>query len=558
MTNVIVVSSGVTSDTIVSSGALMDVFDSGSTLSITVTNGGTESVYSGGVVNQTTVDYGGILSVGSGGTANLATVNSGGAQYVYAGGVASQTLLTEGATQHLSSGAIAVSTGILEHGFEYVSTGATAIDTLDRNGNINVGSGGTTVGAEIGPSGFELVGRHGLASATLVEGGALKLDGAKASGTILEGTYYIGGKINYIGATENIVNGASDTGAVVLPYGEQNVTGGTTTGTILSGGSEGVTGSGSVAYGTKIYSGGSFSYGDFGSAVGTIVENGGIYAVELYYDRATSGLLVSSGGTEFFTVDASSSTSATILAGGMEIMYGGTAIDTQLFGSSTVNSGAVTSGAKIGSGGYELITANATTSGSTVLAGGYELVQQSGNVDSATIAGGILEVDTQQIKGAITFTGTGGEYIVDTPPTPGTVISGFVAGDTIKLAAVTYSAGATVTVSATNTVTIMNGGDTYQLDIVGATVGETDFSFTSGSILTRGSTSQMQFLRPHVAPTDTGLNLTPGPEMFAARGATMKPAAAPAMATSATASIGAVPYVVTSAPHTLVVPPHGV
>jgi autotransporter passenger strand-loop-strand repeat protein len=480
-------------------------------------------------------------------------VSGGGAEYVFAGGVVSQTLLTKGASQYLSSGASAIKTEILQGGAEYVSTGATATDTLVGDGTINVGTSGTIINAYVGPSGNAIIGRHGSAFGTTVEGGKLHLNDATARGTILEG-------YQYTQAVETMLGSSSEVGEVILSNGVLEDAGGTTTGTTLSGGLE-YLGANSIAYGTKIYGSSSFfSYDSGGRAYGTIVESGGVYDAGVTYNYNTSGLLVSSGGTEIFlgSDQGGTSTDATILAGGMEHVYGGDAVDTKLFGSSTVFSGGLTTGAAIGSGGYELIEAHGTTSGSTVLAGGYELVQEDANVSSATIAGGTLEVDTQQIKGAITFTGTGGEYIVDTPPTPSTVIYGFVAGDSIKLAAVTYSAGATVTVSATNTVTIMNGGDTYQLDIVGATVGETDFSFSSGSILTRGSTSQMQFLRPHVAPTDTGLNLTPSPEMFAARGGTMNPAAAPAMATSATASIGAVPYVVTSAPHTLVIPPHGV
>jgi autotransporter passenger strand-loop-strand repeat protein len=553
MANVIIVSSGVTSDTIVSSGFLMEVFDSGSTLSIAVANGGTESVYSGGVVNQTTVDYGGILSVGSGGTANLATVSGGGAEYVFAGGVVSQTLLTKGASQYLSSGASAIKTEILQGGAEYVSTGATATDTLVGDGTINVGTNGTIINAYVGPSGNAIIGRHGSGFGTKVEGGKLHLNDAAASGTILEGYHYTEG-------VEIMLGSSSEVGEVILSNGVLEDSGGTTTGTTLSGGKE-YLGADSVAYGTKIYGSSSFfSYDSGGRAYGTIVESGGHYDASVSINYNTSGLLVSSGGTEIFYGgdQGGTSTNATILAGGMELVYGGDAVETKLFGSSTVFSGGLTTGAAIGSGGYELIEGGGTTSGSTVLAGGYELVQEDANVSSANIAGGTLEVDTQQIKGAITFTGTGGEYIVDTPPSPGTVISGFVAGDSIKLAAVTYSAGATVTVSATNTVTIMNGGDTYQLDIVGATVGETDFSFSSGSILTRGTTSQMQFLRPHVAPTDAGLSLTPTLDMLTNPSTTTRPAAAPSMAASTSATIAPVPHLVTSAPQPLVVPPHGV
>jgi autotransporter passenger strand-loop-strand repeat protein len=538
MTDVINVSSGFNKDATVSSGVLMDVFDSGTAVSATVTDGGTQSVYAGGVAHGTMVDYGGVMSVGSGGFGSLATVNSGGAQYVYAGGAVSRTTLTDGATQYLSSGANAHRTEILSGGTQYVSSGATATNDLNRLGRISVGEGGTTIGTHLFPGGHELVVSGGFSSGTVVGGGMLVLEGGKAVLTVVEGDRRVEGH-------EFVVSGASDAGAVVTSNAIQIVAyGGTTTGTILSGSlayGEGVQKvvSGGVAYGTRLYDGGGLVVSDGGRAIDTIVESGGLYNVDTVQGPGgTFDLLVSSGGEESLGLQSDRSVNATILAGGLEVVDGGTVIGTKLYGSSIVAG---------------------ITSGAMIMSGGYELVQSGGVVSGATIAGGVLNEDTSTISGPIDFTSTGGEMIIDTKAIPTSfVVSGFVSGDSIQLAAVTYSAGATVAVDTPGVVTITNGGQAYNLNIAGAYVGEADFVFTSGSVLTKSATPQMQFLRPHVVATASGLDLTPSLDMFAARGGTMHPAAAPSLATSATASIGAVPTIVTSAPHPLVVPPHGV
>jgi autotransporter passenger strand-loop-strand repeat protein len=533
MTSTITVSSGVTSDITLSLSVYMDVFSSGSTLFITVASGGNETVYSGGISTSTMVDRGGVLNVFGGGTDYNAYLSQG-VENVSGGGVAHESILSGGfATQNILSGGLAIRAELFG-GTQNVSSGGTAIDTVARIAFIDVSSGGTTVSSYLGLRAAEQVDRGGIAYDTKLVAGTLQVDGGETSGTVVGN--------GYVRSREIINLGGSAIGSVVMSRGGQLVLHGTTTGTILSGGAEVVAGSDAEAYGTKIYAGGDFFYESGGRAVGTIVESGGTYTIGGHMNDGTVGLLVSGGGTEILSSDLpSSSTSATILGGGTELVSAGaTVIDTQLFGSSTVDSGGLTSGA-------------------TVNAGGIELVQSGGIVNGATIAGGILNADTSYISGPIDFTSTGGEMIIGTKTIPTSfVVSGFASGDSIQLAAVTYSAGATVAVDTPGVVTITNGGQEYNLNIAGATVGETDFVFTSGSILTKETTPQMQFLRPHVVPVGTGLDLNPGPEMFAARGATMNPAAAPAMATSATASIGAVPTIVTSAPHPLVVPPHGV
>ena len=83
------------------------------------------------------------------------------------------------------------------------------------------------------------------------------------------------------------------------------------------------------------------------------------------------------------------------------------------------------------------------------------------------------------------FAGSGGEFTIDSPSMPTAIISGFAAGDKIKLAAVTYASSDTVSVKTAGVVTISAGGKAYNLNIAGAKAGETDFVFGSGSLLTK-------------------------------------------------------------------------
>jgi len=571
MTSTIIVSSGVTSDTTVSAGVLMDVFDSGSTVSVTVASGGAQSVYAGGVANRTAVDFGGIQSVSAGGIASVSDLY-GGTQFVDGGGIASQTTLTDGAKQYLAAGATAVDTVILNGGDEYVASGATASDTLVKVGNIRVGAGGTTIGAELAPSGNELVAVGGFASGTIISGGALRLGGGNGSGTLIRGYLYKYGR-------EYVSNSGSEVGAVVSLRGQLIVTdGGTTTGTILSAGphvgfipnSLEVVSSGGVAYGTKVYANGNLIVQSGGQSYQTIVESGGSYDTgDVEQPGGTVGLLVSSGGTEI-VIDFNAETtptSTTILAGGNEIIDIGYAYDTQLFGSSTVFSGGVTFNPIIMSGGYEDVKSSGTAPGAMIMPGGVESVEPDGLVASTTIAGGTLETDTYNFSGGVSFTGSGGVLDIGSTQIPQNLfISGFVAGDTIVLPGqIFYSAGAYAVVNTPGVVTISGVAPSfypYNLNIAGAYVGESDFvvsdAYYGRTTLTKSSTPQMQFLRPHVAPTDAGLNLTPSLDMLTNPSTTTRPAAAPSMAASTSATIAPVPHLVTSAPHPLVIPPHGV
>jgi hypothetical protein len=81
---------------------------------------------------------------------------------------------------------------------------------------------------------------------------------------------------------------------------------------------------------------------------------------------------------------------------------------------------------------------------------------------------------------------------------PTATITGFIAGDTIGLAGVVYNKYDTVTVKTAGIVSVVTPGKTYNLNIAGATVGEQDFAFGAGSLLTKRAVMvpKMQFIAP--------------------------------------------------------------
>jgi fibronectin-binding autotransporter adhesin len=157
--------------------------------------------------------------------------------------------------------------------------------------------------------------------------------------------------------------------------------------------------------------------------------------------------------------------------------------------------GAVTIGNKMA----QLVAAHGTATGSIIDNGGIATIDQGGTAAHPTIAGGTLVLDGgASVTSGISFTTvTGGELIIDSTTMPTVAISGFIAGDSIKLAGVAYNKYDLVTVGTAGFVTITGPGTVDILSITGATKGETDFKFSTGSVLTRGAAQpKMAFLAP--------------------------------------------------------------
>jgi autotransporter passenger strand-loop-strand repeat protein len=194
-------------------------------------------------------------------------------------------------------------------------------------------------------------------------------------------------------------------------------------------------------------------------------------------------LLVTKSGTgTVFTAEAAG-TKTTLASGSFEV----------------VTSGGVAGGSVINSGGVLEVYAKGGATNATVNAGGKLLVSSGGTETTGTIAGGTLDIAGGGLaSGPIDFKSTGGTLVIEGASIPTNMVSGFVAGDTIKLSAVPYNASDTVKVVSAGIVTVTAGGKNYQVHIAGATVGETDFHFGSGSLLTKSTQAAktMAFARP--------------------------------------------------------------
>jgi autotransporter passenger strand-loop-strand repeat protein len=273
-----------------------------------------------------------------------------------------------------------------------------------------------------------------------------------------------------------------------------------------------------------------------------------------------SATILNSGGHQLVSAGGVASLTA-VASGGVATVYSGGGIvsaSVRNGGSDIVSSGGTARFSVVSSGGKEYVSAGGTATGTTVQVSGTELVYgkavglavfgsatvfSGGNASAAVISGGTLQVNSGgAISVNLAFAGSGGELILESPTLPTTTISGFAAGDTIQLAGVTYASGATVSVLAAGVVTISDGGKAYKLDIAGATVGETDFQFSSGSLLTRGSTpGVMKFIGQPIsaALAPSGVTGHAAASLFAAIPAAVAVSAASAPVASASRFGGA-------------------
>jgi hypothetical protein len=160
----------------------------------------------------------------------------------------------------------------------------------------------------------------------------------------------------------------------------------------------------------------------------------------------------------------------------------------------------------IGTGAGQFILSGGTATKTTVKTGGLEGILKGGTAAGATLAGGdlILEVGAKLTAGVSFTTVKGGELILESATMPTATITGFAAGDTIALNGIVYNTNDSVTVAKAGVVSIVTPGTTYSLNIAGATVGETDFHFRAGSLLTKSTQAKavMDFLRPQTTATN--------------------------------------------------------
>jgi autotransporter passenger strand-loop-strand repeat protein len=212
----------------------------------------------------------------------------------------------------------------------------------------------------------------------------------------------------------------------------------------------------------------------------------------------------------------------------------------------TVFAGGIASATQVHGFGQANVLGSAA--GMTVSSGGMAIVYSGGTASGSLVSGGELVLESGgKASGSITFAGSGGLVKIYGTTMPTAVFSGFVSSDEIVLAGVTYSAGATVSVRTSGVVTISNGTATYNLDIAGAAVGSTNYSFGSGSVLTttinaavvrQAAPAAMAFLRPAAAPAQAAADFAVLPTAAGPEAAKFAP---PAVMSAGPRSHGALP-----------------
>src|SRR5947199_117950 len=133
--------------------------------------------------------------------------------------------------------------------------------------------------------------------------------------------------------------------------------------------------------------------------------------------------------------------------------------------SSTVSSGVIDTNDSVLSGGTEIVASGGFTSTTTIAVGGFEQVLAGGTAAATVISGGTLEIQTGGSvgSGGARFSGTGGTLTIDGTTMPTSTISGFVTGDTIDLAGVSFANGGSVQLGTGNVLTLVEGGSSYSL-----------------------------------------------------------------------------------------------
>ncbi len=283
------------------------------------------------------------------------------------------------------------------------------------------------------------------------------------------------------------------------------------------------------------------SYGSFG----VDLSAGGTTETLDLSGALTGNLLVTNNGINT-TIAAKLSETGVKLSAGEEdyVLNGGKATKF------TVNAKAGVSVAKGGSltnttiaNKGEVVVDGVATS-LVVKSGGLELVSAGGTASNTVLQGGTLEaVSSGNITGSVTFKGKGGVLELNQTQLPTAKISGFASGDKIELLSAAAASGS-VSVAKAGVVTVSAGGMSYNLNIAGAKVGETNFKFSNHTLTKTGAA--MAFQRPdeEVAPTSVpALAQVGGHQVFTGW------APAPAAPTASAIATGGLAYELLRVPH---------
>ena len=359
-------SGGLASATTISSGGLMQVLFAGTAKAVGVQSGGTLELFGGAVTSQTTFASGAFLEIGSGyvasgiaasgglilevasgGTADATTVSSGGSLQILFSGAAINASIQSGGSEEVASGASASGDRVASGGSLQVDAGGVALGTIISGGMQTVLGGGLASGASISNGGVQAIASGGTASGTILSSGGQQnvASGGSAIGTVVGS-----------GGIANVSAGGSVSGIVLNAASGFELLHGSATATQVSGGIEAVLGGG-VATGASVGNTGIQYVGSGGLASGTTVLSGGQANVDVA--GSAGGVTVSGGGV---LLDAGSATSAVLMSGAAGyVRSAGTAFATLVLAGAAdiVSSGGVASGSVL-SGGVEAVFGGAT------------------------------------------------------------------------------------------------------------------------------------------------------------------------------------------------------
>lgn len=491
---------------------------------------GTLNVDAGGTATGTAIDGYATMKLSAGATATNTTVNQYGVFIVLGNAHFSGTVFNAGSTFEIGDGTVengftvakgvtlaALDGGVLNN--IIVSAGATLIAEAGATlSNITFQSGATFV-ADYGytENGFTVSNGivfkvYGTATNTTISAGGQQFVGVADLGGIASNTVINGGEqdvglsstasyttIN-MGGIQRVAGiymhdlpgpGRADH-TIVNNGGEQDVdTGIVTSTTVNAGGVQNLT-NGGIASGTIVKSGGVIS------ASGETVYHspGGQFAIVIRSELDSA--VVDSGGQLHLT-GAGIGKNSTINGGVMTVSGSiadpitndpnAPAVDASAASGTILNSGSlsVSDGGIITStvlnGGTVDVLDHGTANASTIHLGATELVEAGGIVGAATIAGGTLDLKAGAMSDdAITFSGQGTlkieQKLVSGSSTFASQIKGILLGDQIDLSGLSYTSGATVTVSGSK-LTVSNGTASEIFTLADTSV--TRFGITKGS-----------------------------------------------------------------------------
>jgi len=444
---------GSAKDTTVYASAVQ-VLNGGSAINTFVNSDARQELYSNALAQSTVVSAGGSQII-SGGLASNTQVY--GAQMLNTGS-ASDTVIYSGATQQVWSGTVTSTT--ISGGAQWVNTNGQAIATTVKDGGWQtVGLSGFASNTVVSSGGSQIVSKGSVADTQVSNGGMQTLQtSATATGTVIS-----------LGGSQVISSGALAQSATVNTSGVQHISsGGSATGTTVSGGLQWVENGGVDSQTVVSDNGQQYLYGNADS---TTVLAGA-------HQRVFSGALANNTSLESASQTVSSGGSATathISAGGLQTVdFAASATSATISSGGTQQVAGQVANTLIEEGGTQQVAASGIASTTTVSSGGIQSVSADGRASSATVSsGGTQNVagianDTTLFAGAQNILSGGyvGATVINSDGVQTVSSGGAAVGTTISSGTMNIYQGATVNgVTASDGVLNMYGDNTLQGNI---------------------------------------------------------------------------------------------